>query len=174
MRQESGAFCYPGRMDIEAELRRVARLLETEIQVAGSSKRAVERRLEVAPGYLTKVIKGGIEFRLRHVLEVAEATGFDVAEFFHKAFPLPPGAAAAGEGAPPAISAAGATGASPAPEGELERRVERAVARRLEPLLAELAELRRALLSSAAAADLADPADPAPRRSRRRAPAPSS
>src|SRR5262245_49803352 len=112
-------------MDVEAELRRVARLLETEIQVAGSSKRAVERRLEVAPGYLTKLIKGAIEFRLRHVLEIAEVTGFDVAEFFHKAFPPAPGAEPAAERA---------AGAPPAADLEPELRIERAVARRLEPV----------------------------------------
>jgi hypothetical protein len=32
-------------MDIDSEIRRVAKLLETEIHVAGSSKRAVEKKL---------------------------------------------------------------------------------------------------------------------------------
>ena len=122
-------------MDVEAELRRVAKLLETEIHVAGSSKRAVERRLEVAAGYLTKVVKGGIEFRLRHILEVAEVTGFDVAEFFHKAFPRAPEAPAGSRGAPLGSLA----------EADLEARIDRAVARHLAPVLAQLAEIRQAL-----------------------------
>ena len=115
-------------MDIEAEIRRVAKLLETEIHVAGSSKRAVEKKLDVAAGYLTKVVKGGIEFRLRHILAVAEVTGFDVAEFFHKAFPRKPGAS--GEARTLQIS-----------DDELVEKIDRALARQLRPIQARLAAL---------------------------------
>jgi hypothetical protein len=134
-------------MDVEAELRRVAKLLETEIHVAGSSKRAVERKLNVAAGYLTKVVKGGIEFRLRHILEVAEVTGFDVAEFFRKAFPLEPGTEAGG-------------GPAAWNEDELEARIDRAVARHVAPLLAELAEIRRGLATPETEPERRSGADP--------------
>jgi hypothetical protein len=119
-------------MDVEAEIRRVAKLLETEIHVAGSSKRSVEKKLEVGAGYLTKVIKGGLELRVRHILEVAEATGFDVAEFFHKAFPRKPGAE-------------GGTLSLPISEEELTEKVERAVARQVRPIEARLKAIQEAL-----------------------------
>lgn len=74
-------------MDIEAEIRRVARQLEIEICVAGFSKRTVERKLGWGSGTLTKVVKGDLELRLRHILAVAQVTGLDVTEFFQKTFP---------------------------------------------------------------------------------------
>jgi hypothetical protein len=77
-------------MEIESEIRRVARLLEIEIRLANTSKRAIEKKLGWAPGYLTKVIKGGLELRVRHVLAVASAAGFSVGEFFAKTFPSAP------------------------------------------------------------------------------------
>lgn len=149
-------------MDVEAEIRRVAKLLETEIHVAGSSKRAIEKKLDVGAGYLTKVIKGGLELRLRHILEVSEATGFDVAEFFHKAFPLKPGVEA--DARPQPVS-----------EEELTRQLRPMEARLLQairegqstaPPPAEAAPDRR---DAAAAHASAGPAPPAPHRARRTA-----
>jgi hypothetical protein len=149
-------------MDVEAEIRRVAKLLETEIHVAGSSKRSVEKKLEVGAGYLTKVIKGGLELRLRHILEVAEATGFDVAEFFHKAFPRKPGADAR---------------PLPVTEEELDERIERTVTRQVRPIEARLLEAIREGYSSVPRpaeaapgqrdATPSSPSSPAPHRARR-------
>lgn len=120
-------------MDIDAEIRRVAKLLETEIHVAGSSKRAVEKKLGVAAGYLTKVVKGGLELRLRHVLEVAEATGFDVAEFFQKAFP-PKTAATSGRRE---------AGVSPGEIAEMEERLRES----MNGIRSQLAEIRQTQLA---------------------------
>jgi hypothetical protein len=91
----------------------------------------------VAAGYLTKVVKGGLELRLRHVLEVAEATGFDVAEFFQKAFP-PKTAATSGQREP-------SVGLEEM--AEMEARIRKRIKGAQSQLAEQLAEIRQTQLA---------------------------
>jgi hypothetical protein len=71
----------------DPEVRRMSALLKTAIQLSGASNRDVERRLGLSAGYLSRLFSGGIEFKVKHVLDVSEVIELDPAEFFHLALP---------------------------------------------------------------------------------------
>lgn len=71
----------------EAEVARVAELLKTAIRMSGASNREIERRLGLSAGYLSRLFSGGIELKVKHVLDISEVIQLDAGEFFALVFP---------------------------------------------------------------------------------------
>jgi transcriptional regulator with XRE-family HTH domain len=81
----------------QQEVERVLQLLKGVLRMLGITSREVERRLGVAPSYLSRVFTGAVEFKLEHIIAVCRVIGLHPAEFFNLAFaelPQPPSAAA--------------------------------------------------------------------------------
>ncbi len=74
-------------MNIEDEVRRAARLLETVMQAAGLTRKDLEQRLDAGPGYVSQVLTGRIELKLRHILAVLRALDVEPAIFFQALYP---------------------------------------------------------------------------------------
>jgi transcriptional regulator with XRE-family HTH domain len=80
----------------DAEIRRLAQLLEAVLRYEGGSSeglrvgaRAIERKLGWSAGTLSRVLKGRIEFKFRHLFDVLEALGFSPKDFFELAYQQP-------------------------------------------------------------------------------------
>ncbi len=71
----------------DAEIARIAELLKTAIRLSGASNREVERRLGLSAGYLSRLFSGGIELKVKHVLDIGEVIELDAGEFFQLVFP---------------------------------------------------------------------------------------
>ncbi len=77
-------------VEVAAEVGRVTAALRTAIRLSGVSHREIERRLFLSTGYLTRILKGEVELRVRHVLEVLRIIGFPVGNFLGALFPATP------------------------------------------------------------------------------------
>ena len=77
-------------MTIEDEVRQAARLLESLIQAAGVPESELEQRLEVPPGYVSRVLSGEIELKLRHILSLLRTLEIEPALFFESLYPAQP------------------------------------------------------------------------------------
>jgi transcriptional regulator with XRE-family HTH domain len=73
------------------EITRIAAALRTAIRLSGISHRQVERELKLSTGYLTRILAGQVELRVRHVLDVCRVIGIAPDRFFGALFPLPGG-----------------------------------------------------------------------------------
>jgi transcriptional regulator with XRE-family HTH domain len=73
------------------EIVRVAAALRTAIRLSGISHRQVERELGLSTGYLTRILAGQVELRVRHVLDVCRVIGLSPDRFFGALFPLQDG-----------------------------------------------------------------------------------
>lgn len=69
-------------MTIDDEIRRAARLLESLIQVTGESQEELERQLEASPGYLSRLLAGRVELKLRHILAILRVLEIEPSLFF--------------------------------------------------------------------------------------------
>jgi hypothetical protein len=81
----------------ETHVGRILRMLQVAIRMLGLSNREVERRLEWTPGYMTRILKGTIELKVDHLVDIAGAIGLSPREMLLFAFPdrgEPPSAAA--------------------------------------------------------------------------------
>ena len=81
----------------ENQVERILRMLQVAIRMLGFSNREIERRLGWTPSYMTRILKGNIELKVEHVVDIAGALGLTPREFFLFAFPdrgEPPSAAA--------------------------------------------------------------------------------
>lgn len=74
-------------MTIEDEIRQAARLLESLIQAAGVPEDELERRLDVSPGYLGRLLAGEIELKLRHILSILRALEVEPSLYFESLYP---------------------------------------------------------------------------------------
>jgi transcriptional regulator with XRE-family HTH domain len=81
-------------LTIDEEVRRAADLLEALIQAVGVPHRELEALLEVAPGYVERVLSGRIELKLRHIHALLRALEVEPHLFFQTLYPAP---GAAGE-----------------------------------------------------------------------------
>lgn len=72
---------------IQEEIARIAAALRTAIRLSGTSHRHVERELGLSTGYLTRILAGQVELRVRHVLEVCRVIGLPPDRFFAALFP---------------------------------------------------------------------------------------
>ncbi len=73
------------------EIVRIAAALRTAIRLSGISHRQVERELGLSTGYLTRILAGQVELRVRHVLDVCRVIGLPPDRFFNALFPLQDG-----------------------------------------------------------------------------------
>ena len=71
----------------DPEVARIAELLKTAIRMSGASNREIERRLNLSAGYLSRLFSGGIELKVKHILDISEVIELDPGEFFQLAFP---------------------------------------------------------------------------------------
>lgn len=69
------------------EILRIAAALRTAIRLSGISHRQVERELGLSTGYLTRILAGQVELRVRHVLDVCRVIGLSPDRFFGALFP---------------------------------------------------------------------------------------
>jgi hypothetical protein len=123
---------------INDEVRRFARLLESAVRLSKVSAQQLDRKLGLAPGTLNRIFHGKIDLKLRHVLMVCEALGYEPKRFFELAFldDAEAAAAAPAQQIHAVLRRLGAGGsrllAPPAPlaDSELDERIE-AVLRRL-------------------------------------------
>ncbi|HKH49044.1 MAG TPA: helix-turn-helix transcriptional regulator [Thermoanaerobaculia bacterium] len=69
------------------EIARIAAALRTAIRLSGISHRQVERELGLSTGYLTRILAGQVELRVRHVLDVCRVIGLPPDRFFGALFP---------------------------------------------------------------------------------------
>ena len=67
---------------------RVAEVLSAAVRMAGRSRLSLERQMGLSSGYLSKILGGTVELRLRHVSMILDALEVDPADFFRVAFPL--------------------------------------------------------------------------------------
>jgi transcriptional regulator with XRE-family HTH domain len=81
---------YASHVTIEDEVRQAARLLESLIQAAGVPESELERRLDVSPGYVGRVLSGEIELKLRHILSILRTLEIDPGLFFESLYPTQP------------------------------------------------------------------------------------
>ncbi len=65
----------------------VAQALSTAVRIAGRSRLSLERQMELSSGYLSKILGGTVELRMRHVFMILDALEVDPADFFRAAFP---------------------------------------------------------------------------------------
>ena len=79
---------------VESEIRRLADLLEAVLRYRGGAEntglrvgaRAIERKLGWSAGTLSRVLKGKIELKIRHVLDVLEVLRIPPLDFFELAY----------------------------------------------------------------------------------------
>lgn len=69
----------------------VIQTLRKAIRALGFTTGQVERKLEMSPGYLSRMFSGKIEVKLRHVEEIANVLGLEPAELLSLSFPSEPG-----------------------------------------------------------------------------------
>lgn len=72
---------------VETHVGRILRMLQVAIRMLEVSNREVERRLRWTPGYMTRILKGTIELKVEHLVEIAGAIGLTPRELLLFAFP---------------------------------------------------------------------------------------
>ncbi len=80
---------------LDDEILRALRLLEVLIQAAGSSEEEMERRLGASQGYLGRLLSGGVELKLRHILSILQVLEIEPAQYFQSLYPSAPAASPA-------------------------------------------------------------------------------
>ena len=66
----------------DQELDHLLRVLQTVIGASGHSRRAVEKRLGLTGGYLSKILNGVVDLKVRHVLWLCDALDMTPVRFF--------------------------------------------------------------------------------------------
>ena len=74
-------------MNIDDEVRRATKLLETVMQAAGLTRKDLDQRLGAGPGYVSQVLTGRMELKLRHVLSILRALEVEPSVFFQTLYP---------------------------------------------------------------------------------------
>jgi transcriptional regulator with XRE-family HTH domain len=74
-------------MTIEDEVRRATKLLETVMQAAGLTRKDLDQRLGAGPGYVSQVLTGRMELKLRHILAILRALDVEPTLFFQTLYP---------------------------------------------------------------------------------------
>jgi transcriptional regulator with XRE-family HTH domain len=73
----------------EEEVRRLLNLLRSLMRLLGFSNREVERRMELNPGQVSRVLSGQVEAKMALVLGMARSIGLEYDELFAFAYPEP-------------------------------------------------------------------------------------
>jgi transcriptional regulator with XRE-family HTH domain len=71
----------------DEEVHRIAQVLSTVLPVVRRTRQSVEQELGLSSGYLSKILGGTVDLRVRHILAISEAAGMDPANFFALAYP---------------------------------------------------------------------------------------
>jgi transcriptional regulator with XRE-family HTH domain len=71
----------------EDEVVRLTNLLAAAVKFSNVTQREVERKLGLSSGSLSRLFSGGIELKVKHILDVCEVIGFAPSRFFHAAYP---------------------------------------------------------------------------------------
>lgn len=71
----------------EDEVVRLTNLLSAAVKFSNITQREVERKLGLSSGSLSRLFSGGIELKIKHILDICEVIGFPAARFFHAAYP---------------------------------------------------------------------------------------
>ncbi len=71
----------------ETEVVRLTGLLSSAIKFSGWKQRDIEKTLGWSSGSMSRLLSGGIELKIKHVLEICGVIGFPSARFFHAAYP---------------------------------------------------------------------------------------
>jgi transcriptional regulator with XRE-family HTH domain len=71
----------------EDEVVRLTNLLSAAVKFSNVTQREVERKLGLSSGSLSRLFSGGIELKVKHILDICEVIGFSPARFFHAAYP---------------------------------------------------------------------------------------
>jgi transcriptional regulator with XRE-family HTH domain len=74
-------------MTIDEEVRRATKLLETVMQAAGLTRKDLDQKLGAGPGYVSQVLTGRMELKLRHVLAILRALDVEPSVFFQTLYP---------------------------------------------------------------------------------------
>jgi transcriptional regulator with XRE-family HTH domain len=74
-------------MTVEDEVRRATKLLETVMQTAGLTRKELDQRLGAGPGYVSQVLTGRMELKLRHILAILQVLDVDPSIFFQTLYP---------------------------------------------------------------------------------------
>jgi transcriptional regulator with XRE-family HTH domain len=76
-------------MTTDEQVENLTRLLGGLIRVSGQTRQMVERRLGWSGGYLSRLLSGDIDLKVRHVLLICEALAVEPGEFFRMAYAGP-------------------------------------------------------------------------------------
>ena len=71
----------------EDEVVRLTNLLSAAVKFSNVTQREVERKLGLSSGSLSRLFSGGIELKIKHILDVCEVIGFAPSRFFRAAYP---------------------------------------------------------------------------------------
>lgn len=74
-------------MPAEDEVQKLLSLLKRAIRSSGRSQKEVDRQIGVQPGYLSQVMIGRLDLKLKHLLRALEAIEVEPSGFFKLAFP---------------------------------------------------------------------------------------
>jgi transcriptional regulator with XRE-family HTH domain len=120
-------------MSPDADIDRILTLLKRAIRSSGLSQKEVDRRIGVQPGYLSQVMIGRLDLKLKHLLRVLEAIEIDPTAFFKLAFPASSTSDVSGSDVLSLLPTAESGGGGDAPEvdSEFQRLVARALAQEL-------------------------------------------
>jgi transcriptional regulator with XRE-family HTH domain len=71
----------------DTEVVRLTGLLSSAIKFSGWKQRDIEKTLGWSSGSMSRLLSGGIELKIKHVLEICSVIGFPAARFFHASYP---------------------------------------------------------------------------------------
>lgn len=69
------------------EVTRLTKLLRSAIKLSNISNREIERQLGMSAGTLSRLFSGGIELKVKHILDICDTIHFPPAKFFQAAYP---------------------------------------------------------------------------------------
>jgi len=69
------------------EVIRLTNLLAAAIKFSNVTQREVERKLGLSSGSLSRLFSGGIELKVKHILDICGVIGFPPERFFQAAYP---------------------------------------------------------------------------------------
>ena len=75
----------------EAEVTRLTNLLASAIKFSGWKQRDIEKALGWSSGSMSRLLSGGIELKIKHVVEIGAVIGFPPSRFFHASYPTAEG-----------------------------------------------------------------------------------
>lgn len=71
----------------EDEVVRLTNLLAAAVKFSNVTQREVERKLGLSSGSLSRLFSGGIELKVKHILDICEVIDFSPSRFFQSAYP---------------------------------------------------------------------------------------